>query len=41
MLCGAMIWMPTGRPSWVKPAGTESAGQPVTVMKYADRIQSR
>ena len=39
--CGATIWTPTGSPSAVSPAGTEMAGQPVTVMKYADRIQSR
>ena len=32
---------PTGRPSGVRPAGTEIAGQPVTVMRYAERIQSR
>ena len=25
----------------MKPAGTEIAGQPVTVMRYAERIQSR
>ena len=32
---------PDRQPSGVVPAGTEIAGQPVTVMKYADRIQSR
>ena len=32
---------PTGRPSGVVPAGTEIAGQPVTVMKYADRIHAK
>lgn len=30
---GATSWIPTGSPSGVVPAGTESAGQPVTVMK--------
>ena len=38
---GPTSWRPTGQPSGVKPAGTEIAGQPVTVMRYADRIQSR
>ena len=38
---GATICTPTGSPDGVVPAGTEMAGQPVTVMKYADRIQSR
>jgi hypothetical protein len=33
--------MPTGRPSSVKPAGTEIAGEPVTVMHQHDSIQSR
>ena len=39
--CGPTSWRPTGSPSSVVPAGTEIAGQPVTVIRYAERIQSR
>ena len=39
--CGPTSWSPTGSPSSVVPAGTEIAGQPVTVIRYAERIQSR
>jgi len=39
--CAATSWTPTGSPSTVRPAGTEIAGQPVAVMRYAERIQSR
>jgi hypothetical protein len=38
---GATTWTPIGRPSAVLPAGSEIAGHPVTVMTYAERIQSR
>jgi hypothetical protein len=34
------ICRPTGKPSGVNPAGTETAGQNVTVIQYADFIQS-
>ena len=34
------IWMPTGRPSGVKPAGTEAAGFPVAEIYQQDFIQS-
>ena len=37
----ATSWTPTGRPSGAAPAGRERAGQPVTVTRYAERIQSR
>src|SRR5438093_13642462 len=34
------IWTPTGRPSAVKPAGTEIAGSNVALIQYADFIHA-
>src|SRR5262249_17287371 len=37
--CGAMIWIPIGRPVAPKPAGTFSAGQPAMVAGMTTSIQ--